>query len=120
MVSVPIDGLVANRDYYYVLKSSDKTLYYENISPFSNTIHVSTLDKLAGDKKLIVFAQSDGTLTILSPEMSNQIYIYNTLGQIQQIVTPTSSKVVVSNLVPNQVYIIKNGALIAKVFVYKK
>lgn len=122
-----LTNLVSNRDYYYKVAASDKTLNadnsikYENITGFSNVIHVQTLQDKSNAKTLIAVADSAsvdsyGTINLYIPSTDVSIYVYNVLGQlVRSISNPASNKVVISDLPHNQIYIIKAGKRVTKV-----
>jgi len=120
-------NLVSNRDYYYKVKASDKTLNsdntikYENITAFSNLIHVQTFESKAKAKTLIAVADSayvdnTGTVNLYIPSTHVSIIVYNTLGQqVRSITNPATNRVEISGLPRNHIYIIKAGQQITKV-----
>jgi len=122
-----LNNMLSNHDYYYKVKASDKTLYadnsikYENITDFSNLIHVQTFQDKSGAKTLIAVADSVtvdsyGTVNVYIPSTDVTIYVYNLLGQqIRSISKPASNKVVIAGLPRKQVYIIKAGNRVTKV-----
>lgn len=115
-----IVNLVPARNYYYKVKVSDKTLYstgavkYENITDYSNLIHVTTVSE-TNSKVLRTNVQSDGTVVIIMQEPKSPILIYNTLGQKVMDIINTQNVVNVSGLAKNHIYIIKAGNQIAKI-----
>lgn len=119
-------NLASNRDYYYKLKASDKTLNsgntikYENITDFSNLIHVQTFENKAKAKTLIAVADSvyidnTGTINLYIPSTKVSVVVYNLLGQQVRSINPTTNKVEISGLPRNQIYIIKAGQQVTKV-----
>jgi len=122
-----LNDLVSNRDYFYRVKASDKTLNadnsvkYENITGFSNLIMVRTLEDKSGAKTLIavadsVFVDNTGTVNLYIPSTRVTIYVYNISGQmIRTITNPASNRVEISGLPRHQVYIIKAGLRVSKV-----
>jgi len=113
-------NLIPNHDYYYKLTASDKSIYYENITDFSNTISVKTLGYerafLSKDKKQIVYKTLNGSIILKLPSKSNLIYIYNLIGQqVLAPITPQSDVIEISNLPRNQFYIIKIGSETVKI-----
>ena len=119
-------NLASNRDYYYKVKASDKTLNsdntikYENITDFSNLIHVQTFENKAKAKTLIAVADSvyidnTGTINLYIPSTKVSVVVYNLLGQQVRSINPTTNKVEISGLPRNQIYIIKAGQQVTKV-----
>lgn len=120
-------NLVSNRDYFYKVKASDKTLNsdntikYENITDFSNLIQVQTLENKAKAKTLIAVADSiyvdnTGTINLYIPSTHVSIIVYNTLGQqVRSIKNPATNRVEISGLPRNQIYIIQAGQQVTKV-----
>jgi M6 family metalloprotease-like protein len=118
--SLVVPNLISNRDHYYFVKASDRTLYsdstlkYENITDNSNVIYVKTLLD-TNDKVLRVIPQTDGSLMVITPDTTDLIYVYNVLGQLYKIVTPGDNIVTIANLPTNQIYVLKSGDRRAKV-----
>jgi len=114
-------NLVSNRDYYYKVKASDKKLnsdgsiLYENITNFSNLIHVKTIEDKAGKKALIVTVDKNHNLIVYSTSTEYPIRIYNVVGQLIRIVSQTYNETTIKGLPHNQVYIIQSGARSSKV-----
>ena len=119
--------LASNRDYYYKVKASDKTLNadnsvkYENITGFSNLITVRTLQDKSYTNTLIavadsIFVNNTGTINLYIPSTRVTIYVYNVVGQmIRTITNPDSNKVEISGLPRHQIYIIQAGNRVSKV-----
>ena len=120
-------NLISNRDYYYKVKASDKTLNtdnsvkYENITNFSNLIHVKTFQDRSNAKTLIavadsVYVDNNGTVNVYIPSTDVVINVYNTIGQlIRTIKNPASNKIEISGLARNHIYIIQAGGRVTKV-----
>ena len=120
-------NLVTNKDYYYRVKASDKTLNsdnsikYENITDFSNLIKIRTLQDKSNAKTLIavadsVFVDNTGTINLYVPSTEVTINVYNVIGQmIRSINNPSSNKVEISGLPRHQIYIIQAGIRVTKV-----
>jgi M6 family metalloprotease-like protein len=125
--SESLTNLASNRDYYYKVTASDKTLNadnsikYENTTDFSNVIHVRTLQDKSNAKMLIAVADNasvdgNGTINLYIPSTDVSINVYNIMGQlVRSINNPVSNKVVISGLPRNQVYIIKAGKRVTKI-----
>ena len=126
-VSDTLINLASNKDYFYKVNASDKTLNadnsvkYENITAFSNLMKVRTLEDKSGIKTLIAVADSafvdnTGTVNLFIPSTRVTIYVYNITGQmIRTITNPASNKVEIIGLPRHQVYIIRAGSRISKV-----
>jgi len=120
-------NLVDNRDYFYKVEASDRTLNadnsvkYENITGFSNLIKVRTLQDKSVTNTLIAVADSiyvdnTGTVNLYIPSTRVTIYVYNVTGQmIRTISNPDSNKVKISGLPRHQIYIIQAGNRVSKV-----
>jgi len=120
-------NLASNRDYYYKVKASDKTINpdnsvkYENITGFSNLIIARTLQDKSNSNTLIAIADSvyvdnTGTINLFIPSTLVTIYVYNVVGQlIRTISNPDSNKVEISGLPRHQIYIIRAGNRVSKV-----
>jgi len=120
-------NLASNRDYYYKVKASDKTLNtdrsikYENITNFSNLIHLNTFQDKSKAKSLIavvdsVYVDNNGTVNVYIPTTDVSVNVYNTMGQlITSIKNPSSNKVEIHGLARNHIYIIQAGSRVTKV-----
>lgn len=120
-------NLASNRDYYYKVKASDKTLNtdrsikYENITGFSNLIHLNTFQDKSKAKSLIavvdsIYVDNNGTVNVYIPATNVSVNVYNTMGQlITTIKNPSSNKVEIHGLARNHVYIIQAGSRVSKV-----
>jgi len=120
-------NLESNLDYYYKVKASDRTLNtdrsikYENITNFSNLIHLNTFQDKSKAKSLIavvdsVYVDNNGTVNIYIPTTYVSVNVYNTMGQlITSIKNPSSNKVEIHGLSRNHIYIIQAGSRVTKV-----
>ncbi|ADQ79093.1 M6 family metalloprotease domain protein [Paludibacter propionicigenes WB4] len=120
-------NLASNRDYYYKVKASDKTLNtdksikYENITNFSNLIHLNTFQDKSKAKSLIavvdsIYVDNSGTVNVYIPATNVSVNVYNTIGQlITSIKNPSSNKVEIHGLARNHIYIIQAGDRVTKV-----
>ena len=120
-------NLASNRDYFYKVEASDKTLNadnsvkYENITVFSNLITTKTLQDKSYTNTLIavadsVYVDNMGTINLYIPSTRVTIYVYNVIGQmIRTINNPVSNKVEISGLPRHQIYIIRAGNRVSKV-----
>ena len=112
--SYTVPNLVSERDHYYYVKASDKTLYtdntikYENITANSNLIHVKTLED-SNVKVLRALVQKDGSVLVIVPNTAETIYVYNVIGQLIQTVVPDANVVYISGLPAHQIYLLKAG-----------
>ncbi len=112
--SYTVPNLVSERDHYYYVKASDKTLYtdntikYENITANSNLIHVKTLQD-SNAKVLRAVVQKDGSVLVIVPNTEETIYVYNVIGQLMQTVVPDANIVHISGLPAHQIYVLKAG-----------
>lgn len=114
VVADTIRLLVPAKTYYYKVKASDKTLYadktinYENITYFSNTVEVKTKAD-TNLQKLKTVIMGDATVTVIMPEKNQMLYIYNTAGMlIKQVVVP-DNVINITGLPRGKVYILKSG-----------
>lgn len=111
---IVVPNVIPDRDYYYLVRASDRTLYpdsalkYENITDYSNVISL----KSASDpqpKILRVMMQTDGSVNVIVADTNYPIYIYNSIGQLLRTVVADNNVVNIQNLPRNQVYILKSG-----------
>ena len=115
-----ISNIIPLRDYYYLVKASDKSLYsdgtlkYENITNYSNSIHVYLTSKgiihfVNNDQSLQVFRNNSGKTILQIPDTDSVIKIYNVMGQLIETINPNSLAVPLNNLKTGQFYIIQAG-----------
>ncbi len=109
-----LTNLIPNTEYFYKVRASDKSIYYENITDFSNTISVITLG-YPFKTKLVVTVESNGDVTVYLPTVNTILNIYNLLGQTIKTIVPESTTIKLTDLPRNQVYILKADNLITKI-----
>jgi len=109
-----INNLLPSTEHFYKVKASDKTLNvnktikYENITEFSNTISVKTaVDK--NPEVLRTAIQNDGSIYVILPEASETIYIFNTTGQKIKEISENKSIIHITNLPKGHIYILQAG-----------
>lgn len=113
-------NLLPNKEYFYKVRASDKTMNlnnsikFEDITDFSNIISVKTLDDKVGN---IIRVKSDGTVIAMIPTINIQIRIYNTLGQLVKSIKPNSIIFEIKDLPKGCVYMIDAGNHRAKFMV---
>jgi M6 family metalloprotease-like protein len=118
-----ITDMNPDTEYFYMLRSSQKNQYYENISDFSNMISAKTSGNVTiyGSKtnsQIVYKTNTDGTIILKVPSTSTIIYVYNLLGQqVIEPITPTSNLIEIKNLPQHQVYIIRVGGNSVKVVI---
>lgn len=109
-----IYNVIPNTKYYYKVKASDKSTYYENITDFSNLVSVKTLN-YPYTKKLVTNVDSNGNVTVYLPTIDTTISVYNILGQQIRAITPGSTTLKITDLPRHQLYILKANNLITKI-----
>jgi M6 family metalloprotease-like protein len=109
-----ITNLVPNTTYSYKVRASDKSIYYENITDFSNVISVNTL-AYPSKNNLIATKNGNGDITVDLPTLGSTFYIYNVLGQCFKSIVADKTTIVVNGLPKNQVYILKFKNLVTKI-----
>ncbi|MDR3654065.1 MAG: M6 family metalloprotease domain-containing protein [Paludibacter sp.] len=109
-----LTNLIPNTDYNYMVRASDKSVYYENITNSSNVIYVKTLT-YPSSKKLVASVDTNGNITVSLPTKNTSLRIYNILGQTIQSITPQGTTVKISDLPRHQVYIIRANNLVTKI-----
>lgn len=108
-----ITHLLASRDYFYKVRTSDRTLktdktvLYENITDFSNTVKVTTLEDKPGNMFRVRY--ETGTLILLLTSTDEIVRVFNTVGQLVRAVKPQSTIIEIDNLPRGQVYIVQVG-----------
>jgi hypothetical protein len=90
---------------------------YENITDFSNTVEVNTLEERTGN---IFRVNNEGILTVLTPSKDDMITVYNILGQKIRSFKPTTNIVEIKDLLPGQIYIVVTGKYRTKIILTKK
>ena len=116
--------LISDREYYYKVKASDKSLQYEyeNITGYSNTIQVRTLSypfskelrAVVNSGIVTVFVPSNGE-TATTPANNVTVNVFNTLGQKVKSFRANSDIVDISDLPKGIVFIIQAGKYRTKV-----
>ena len=109
-----LTNLIPNTEYFYKLTASDKSIYYENITAFSNLISLKTLN-YPFEKKLVATVNPTGEITVYLPTINTILYVYNTLGQTIRIITPQSTTIKIPDLPRNHIYILKADTHITKI-----
>ncbi|MDR2839765.1 MAG: hypothetical protein LBV75_00645, partial [Paludibacter sp.] len=103
-----ITGLSAETDYYYKVKASDKkirpdsSVVYENITSFSNTIHIKTNEPSA-------------VVPVFADEPNSIVSVYNVLGQL--LFQTSGDKFAINQLPKKQMLIVKLGNKTMKIVV---
>lgn len=115
-------NLTTKRDYFYKVRASDKTLYfdntikYENITDFSNTIQLRTLENKSKANALIAMVDyTNGSVAIILPTTDVVVNVFNIMGQYIKSITPTNNKLVITGLPRHQAYIFQAGSLRTKI-----
>ena len=109
-----ISNLVPTTTYAYMVKASDKSIHYENITAFSNVISVNTLT-YPSNNKLVATKDGNYNITVYLPSVTSTLYVYNILGQCVRTIEPDKTSIVISGLQRNQVYILKSNNLVTKI-----
>ena len=109
-----ISNLIPNTTYSFKVKASDKSVFYENITGFSNIISVNTL-KYPFDNKLVAYKDLNNNITVDLPSIGSTLYVYNILGQCIQTIVPDKTTIIITGLQRNQVYILKSDHLVTKI-----
>ena len=116
-----VNRLVSNTPYYYVVKASDKTLNvdktikYENITGYSNVIETATLKDEDASKLRHSVSKAEGYVEVYLSDLNEPLYIYNSIGQLVKLIESSSYIVRLTDLTPNQIYILKAGKRRAKI-----
>ncbi|MEI7502488.1 MAG: hypothetical protein WCJ61_04320, partial [Paludibacter sp.] len=117
-----IINAVSNRDYFYKVRASDKALNidksikYENITSFSNTVGLHTLENKANANVLIATVDyTNGSVRIILPTTDLLVNVFNILGQHVKVINPKSNDTFIYDLPRKQAYIIQAGSLRTKI-----
>jgi M6 family metalloprotease-like protein len=109
-----LKNLIPGTNYFYNVKATDKTIYYENITDFSNTISVTTLP-YPFKTRILATVDSNGDITVYLPTTKTTLYVYNLLGETIRTIIPKNSTFKLSDLPKHQIYILKADNLITKI-----
>ncbi|MDP4239912.1 MAG: hypothetical protein Q8904_10640, partial [Bacteroidota bacterium] len=109
-----INNLVPNTTYTFKVKASDKSIHYENITDFSNSISAKTLT-YPSNHKLVATKDANSTITVDLPATGSTLYVYNILGQCIKAIEADKTTLLITGLPKNQVYILKSNNLITKI-----
>jgi len=107
-------NLAPNTQYFYKVTASDKNIFYENITDFSNVISVNTLP-YPFKTQLLATVQKNGNITVYLPTLNTTLYVYDVLGKIIREIVPQSTVVNLIDLPSGQVYILKADNLVSKI-----
>ncbi len=113
-VSDTLNNLVPNTSYSFKVRASDKSIHYENITNFSNTVSVKTLT-YPSNSKLVATKDKYNNITVDLPSLGSLLYVYNILGQCIKTIEPDKTTILISGLPKNQVYILKSNNLVTKI-----
>lgn len=111
--------LVPGKKYYYKVKASDRTLYYdktikyENITAYSNVVETETQAD-SDPEKLRCVVMPDASVKVIMPEKNQLLYIYNTAGMLLRVVDVPQNIINITGLPTGKVYILKAGNRRAK------
>ena len=110
-LSEELSGLSSNTTYKYRVQATDKTLYYENITDYSNEIEVLTTQFILNDPtQLTIRVKSSGggyEVEVAEFDANHRLYIYSIQGQVLAEITPTSNIISIPTLPENGMYILK-------------
>lgn len=109
-----LTNLMPNTEYFYKVRASDKSIYYENITNFSNLISVTTI-AYPYAKKLVTTVNSSGEIIVYLPTVNTVLMVYNLLGQNIKTIVPESTTLKITDLPRHQIYILKANNLITKI-----
>ena len=113
-----LQNLEPNLDFYYKVRATDKSEFYENITNFSNIIHVKTVEgESSTSKKLTVSTLNltEGELDLYVQTPGSTLYIYDVLGRLHKTIAISNSKTHINNLTRGVVYVLKYEDKYAKV-----
>lgn len=122
--SAYISTVIPGRDYFFKVRASDrtlntnKTIKYENITDFSNTVQVNL-----NSEGIIQYAHKSGAVSVyrdVSGEVllnlndftddENLLYIYSTDGALLETIKVTQSTISLAHLPKNKIYFARIGA----------
>ena len=109
-----LTNLTPGTQYFYKVKASDKSIYYENITDVSNTI-TATTTIYPFKTKLISTVEKTGDVTVYLPTIETTLYVYDLLGNTVKTITPQGTVIKLTDLPKNHVYILKAGSMISKI-----
>jgi hypothetical protein len=109
-----LTSLVPNTTYSFVVRASDKSIHYENITDLSNVISVKTLT-YPSNNKLVATKDVNNNIIVDLPSLGSSVYVYNILGQCIKVIVPDKTSILITGLQRNQVYILKSNNLVTKI-----
>ena len=101
------------KEYVYKVQAGD---LYGNITGFSNSMTVRLLDDNASSKVLPVTVNQDGSLKVSRASANDPLYVYNMIGVLVRELNSTTSSIRIDDLPKSQMYILKSGDRLAKIF----
>ena len=116
--AILLEQLEPNLDFYYKVKATDKSEFYENITDFSNTIHVKTVDGEASTSKKLTVSTlnlNDGEIDLYVQTPGSNLYIYDALGRLHRVITISSNKTHINSLQRGMLYLLKYDTKYAKI-----
>jgi len=111
-----LTSLSPNTQYFYKVKASDKSIYYENITDFSNIIQTITLTYPSATR-LQTTIDKTGNITVYLPTVNYNLYVYDLVGKCIKAIVPDQTTFTITDLPRNHVYIFKSNGLVTKIFI---
>ncbi len=116
--SMRLENLEPGLDFYYKVRATDKSEFYENITDFSNTIHVKTVDGESSTSQKLTISTlnlNDGEIDLYVQKPGSNLYIYDALGRLHRIIPISSNKTHINSLQRGMLYLLKYDTKYAKI-----
>lgn len=113
-----LQNLEPNLDFFYKVRATDKSNFYENITDFSNTIHVKTaMGESSASKKLTISTLNlnDGEIDLYVQNPGSTLYIYDITGKMHKAIPISNNKTHISGLQRGVFYLLKYESKYAKI-----
>lgn len=113
-----LQNLEPNLNFFYKVRATDKSEFYENITDFSNIIAVKTAEgESSTSKKLSISTLNlnEGELDLFVQTPGSNLYIYDALGRLHRIITISSNKTHINSLQRGMLYLLKYDTKYAKI-----
>ncbi|MGM9745799.1 MAG: M6 family metalloprotease domain-containing protein [Paludibacteraceae bacterium] len=113
-LSYTLEQLSPDTEYRYRVQATDKTEYYENITDFSNEIHVRTQPFIDTDPRVLtVRKNAAGGYEVQLQELKDDyhLYIYTLDGRLMADIEPTNVVTEVPALPANTIYVLKYSSV---------
>ena len=116
--SMLLQNLEPNLNFFYKVRATDKSEFYENITDFSNIIAIkTTAGESSTSKKLSISTLNlnEGEVDLFVQTPGSTLYLYDVLGRLHKTIAISNNKTHINNLTRGVVYVLKYEDKYAKV-----